>query len=123
MKLNNLKAGQQFKFASGHKKEGVYVVLNTSPLTYKALRGSIHYQPTYGKIGESQVIVVGEDLPIEASFTDTDGDRIKVTAETEADFVHVLVSSDRYQSSTIAALSREDVLKLITFLEGHLQIK
>ena len=123
MKLNNLKAGQQFKFASGHKKEGVYVVLNTLPLTYKTLNGSIHYKPTYGKIGESQVILVGESLPIEILFTDTDGDQIKVTAETDADFVHVLAISDRYQSSTIAALSREDVLKLIAFLEGHLQIK
>lgn len=123
MKLNNLKAGQQFKFATGHKKEGVYVVLSTAPLTYQAIRGSVHYQPTYAKIGESQVIVVGEDLPIAVTFTDSDGDQVKVTAETEADFVHVLVTSEDKQSSTIAALSREDVLKLITFLEGHLQIK
>lgn len=123
MQLQDLKLGQQFRFTTGTNQTTYRIIREYPQLKYTAVNGIIEYSPTYKSRLLREVTILNADvLPIEIYFRDVDGDQIKVSTETEANFVHVLViPADR--PSAIAALDRKQVIELIDFLQRHLQIK
>ena len=123
MKLKDLKSGQQFIFVTGTNKTKYKIVKEYPQLIYASINGYIEYGVTYNSRLNREVELLNMDeLPIEISFIDEDGDKTIFSTETEADFVHVLVKSSGRQSA-IAALKRHQVIELIHFLERHLEIK
>lgn len=123
MKLQDLKKGQQFRFASGSKKGTYYIVSPFPSLVYSAINGHIEYKPKNANVFSRDVVLVSDvEPPVQIEFFDTDGDKAVFTTETEADFVHVLVK-DTDGNSAISALSREQAIELVSFIELHLRFK
>jgi hypothetical protein len=123
MKLRDLKLDQHFRFATGSDQSTYRIVKSYPDVQYTTLRGLIVYRPNYASRLNRDVIVLNDiELLHEIEFTDIDGDRVIFTTETEADFVHILISPFEGKSN-IAALKRNQVVELINFLQRHLDIK
>jgi hypothetical protein len=128
MKLRNLTVGQQFKFVTG-TNQSTYQITAVSPvLKYRTLNGNIEYKAAINSRLNRDVKVINDTaLPAEITFTDGDGDRVKITTETETDFIHILSNytnpgTDQINTTTVA-LNKEQTNSLVNFLQSWIAIK